>query len=327
MLDDAEETIMKYRGMIGVAMLVALLVGCGLVMLFSPTAANAWTITQNYDSQPAGATCASMTDTQSIVSAGTGTAGSSACQNRVNKGDTAFGRWGGIIYNPAPLRRGDEVWIKADTYWPAGFNYDSTAEGNRLKFLRLHTMDSGNPNYGYDDLYINPKGSVPPFSFIYEGDQVWKDVGTSADAIQLGRWESYQMYVKLDNLAASKGGMARVRIWKDGKLLKEITDRPTLKVSGAYSDRFHLFTYWNGGSPATQSMYVDNLVITSDTPAGRDAAGNAMIGTAPAPAPAPTPTPEPTPAPVVEPTPAPAPTTSLTDCLTAGIAALVQQCQ
>ena len=35
---------------------------------------------------------------------------------------------------------------------------------------------------------------------------------------------------------------------------------------------------WNGGAPATQLQYLDDIVITTDQPSNTDAFGNRMIG-------------------------------------------------
>lgn len=92
-------------------------------------------------------------------------------------------------------------------------------------------------------------------------------------------WESYEFYVKFHHKAKDDGGEAVVRFWKNGKLLKEVTDRKTLVNSSDYSQRTLLFTYWNGGAPKTQHMYVDNIVLTSQKPTNRDEKGNPYIGT------------------------------------------------
>ena len=204
--------------------------------------------------------------------------GSKSCRLTINQGDTAFGTWGGIINHPSNVGRGGEIWLRVRTFMPAGFNYNSNGEGNRLKFFRFHTMSNSNSNFGYDDWYINPKGTNPPFQFIYEGQQIWDSVGTPQNAIVLGTWETYEYYVHLDTVPAGSGGLARVRAWKNGVLIAELNDRITLETTDGYSDRTHLFTYWNGGSPATQAMYVDDVELTTDTPAARDANGNPFIG-------------------------------------------------
>jgi len=35
---------------------------------------------------------------------------------------------------------------------------------------------------------------------------------------------------------------------------------------------------WNGGAPQDQDMWIDDIVITNETPTARDVYGNPMIG-------------------------------------------------
>lgn len=204
--------------------------------------------------------------------------GSKAAKLTVTGGSTAFGEWGGIVNYPELLRKGDEVWFSVNTFFPQGFNYDSTGGGGHLKFLRIHAQTSGGGNSGYNDWYMNPEATSVPHKFIYEGQQQWFEFGAPSDEVQRGKWETYEMYVKFDNVSADQGGSAIVRVWKDGKLLREITGAQTLNSASDTSDRAHIFTYWNGAAPKTQHMYVDDIVVTSDTPSNRDASGNPMVG-------------------------------------------------
>jgi hypothetical protein len=198
--------------------------------------------------------------------------------------------WGGVITHPSAVQRGGELWFRVRTFMPTGFSYNSTGEGDHLKFFRFHTMSTSNSNEGYDDIYINPPGSNPPFQFIYEGEQVWDYIGTlnglltgvltgtHTDQIVLGQWETYEYWVKFDTVAVKNGGQAEVRFWKNGALMADMTDRITLKTTDGYSDQTNLFTYWNGGAPQTEAMYVDDLELTTDTPSAKDAAGHPYIG-------------------------------------------------
>ena len=247
--------------------------------------ASAWRLDLNFNSGTTGAAAQRSADSfsdaagKSYYTTAVTYEGGKAAELNISAGDTAYGTWGGVINHPSNLRKGDQIWFRVRTFMPAGFNYDSVAEGNRLKFLRVHTRSASTENFGYNDWYINPKNaSGTPFSFIYEGEQVWDDFGKSTDKLVLGTWETYEMYVKFDNVPVSAGGQGRVRVWKNGVLLKDITNRKTLATADAYSERSHLFTYWNGGSPQTQKMYVDDIVLTSDTPSARDAAGNPFVG-------------------------------------------------
>lgn len=253
----------------------------GAILALSAAAsmpASAWTISQNFDDSANGASCGWNDSAGSTVNSTVAYSGTKACRLSITAGTSGFGTWGGTIPHPSAVKRGDQMWIRLRTYMPAGFNYDSPGEGNHLKFLRIHTRSPTNSNLGYDDIYINPKGEMPPFRFIYEGEQLWSQIGTSANVIALGNWETYEFYVKFDTAPVSKGGQARVRFWKNGALLADITDRMTLYSADAYSDATYLFTYWNGGSLLTQQMYVDDLVITTDTPSAKDVSGNAYVG-------------------------------------------------
>ncbi|EON92747.1 hypothetical protein MARLIPOL_08339 [Marinobacter lipolyticus SM19] len=257
-----------------------------VLLLFASSSAVSWTRSLTFENGSVGAKTQSSSSEDFDDAAG-GTyftdeqilSGNLAAKLTVTAGDTAFGRWGGIINFPEVLKKGDEIWFRVNTFFPDGFNWDSTSSGNLLKFLRVHVQTSSGANSGYNDWYLTPEATTIPHQFIYEGQQQWFRFGAASDEIQRGRWETYEMYIKLDNIPVDQGGTARVRVWKDGRLLSEITGAETLNSATDTSDRAHLFTYWNGGAPKTQHMYVDDIVVTSDTPANRDANGNPMVGT------------------------------------------------
>jgi hypothetical protein len=242
--------------------------------------ANAWTIENTFDSQGVGEHCKPLWNGKaSIVTDVKSYSGSKACRMKIREGSNSDGEWGGGINHPEKLGKGDEIWLRLRTFWPVGFDYNSYSSGNNLKYLRFRTKGADNSNHGYVDWYLRPKGSVPPFQIIYEGVKMdWSKFGSEGDAIEFGKWETYEFYVKFDNIPASNGGMARIRTWKNGKLLTDIKNVPTLKEAGTTSGDTLIFTYWNGGSPATQEMYVDDIVLTSDKPSARDASGNPYIG-------------------------------------------------
>jgi hypothetical protein len=243
-----------------------------------PSLANAWTIAQDFDNQSVSDKCPWQA-TQSVVTNAKSASGPNACELHIKQGQTGYGVWGGELHLPNKLTRGDEIWIRVRTYWPPGFDYDSTSSGKRLKFLRVRTYNASGSATGHDDWYINPTTSPdPPFSFIYEGEGQWVHFGGPKFEIKHGVWETYEFYIKFDSTPASQGGQARIITWKDGVMMKDIGGKITLKDPNGYASLFRLFTYWNGGSPATQNMFVDDLTITSDTPGNRDANGNPYIG-------------------------------------------------
>lgn len=196
-------------------------------------------------------------------------AGTQSARMSVTGGSTAFGEWGAIRNLPAKVKEGEELWFRVATYFPTTFNYTANP---RLKFLRVHTMSDASANQGYIDLYILPNGK-----FSYDNEilnTVTFDLGAP---VQKGKWETYEVYVKFSSVS----GQGIFRVWQNGKLIHENKSWQTLRGSSSYSDRVHIFTYWNGGAPQSQSAFVDDVVITTTRPSARDSAGNYMIGTSP----------------------------------------------
>ncbi len=278
--------------------LYSLLLKCaGLMTCLYSSSSTAWTINNTFDNQNVGDTCGYSAHKggspwwnaeNSFVTNAQKYSGNRGCSFTIQQGSTGGG-WGGGTTLPTKLRRGDEIWIRVRTYMPAGFNYDASAAGNKLKFLRLRTADASGGNTGYVDWYLSPKGSSDPFQIIYEGGQkavfgsggcttdCWTKFG-AGDAIQLGKWETFEYYIRLDTVPVSKGGKARVRAWKNGKLLSDMTDKITLARTDGYAPAFLFLNYWNGGSPKTQTMYVDDVTLTTDRPSSTDSTGFPYIG-------------------------------------------------
>lgn len=197
----------------------------------------------------------------------------------IKKGQTGYGHWGGEFRFPEKVYKGSTIWFLVHTYMPEDFDHYAYGEGNRLKFLRIQTLKSNGESRGYNDLYFDRKGAGQPYKWIYEGgSEGWVDVGSLDNPPQKEQWQSYEMAVTLDNVPKNEGGLAQIRIWKNGVLLKEIVDRVTLAKADDYSDRALLFTYWNGGAPKAQHMYVDEITITVDEPGDVDEHGNPYIG-------------------------------------------------
>lgn len=200
-----------------------------------------------------------------------------AASTSIKKGKYGFGYWGGGWKFPQFVYAGQTIWFSVHTFFPEGFDHYSYGQGGRLKFLRIRTRDRDGNHQGYNDLYIDQKGSTNPFRWIYEGEQKWSLVGSPEDQIKTGVWENYQMAITLDSVSKDNGGQAEVFIWKNGDLLIHETSRITLADSEGYADTALLFTYWNGGSPKDQFMYVDEINITTKKPIGVDSKGNSLV--------------------------------------------------
>ncbi len=228
----------------------------------SQPSGGSWTVRANFENGALGSRAAGSDafsgNTQAIISDEvTSVSGSKVAKTTITAGEAGWGKWGGTISFPTPLKRGDEVLITVHVWWPSGFSY---AAEPHLKFLRVKTPS------GYNDIYIeNPKyNSTQPYKFIYEGEQVWSRIGESKDAIKFDVWEKYEFYIKFDNVSEAAGGMANVKFWKNGVLLAETKQRKTLGTADQQATDFYLFTYWNGLNSPTQSLYIDDITIKAN---------------------------------------------------------------
>ncbi len=84
---------------------------------------------------------------------------------------------------------------------------------------------------------------------------------TFAEPAYIGRWICFEMEVKVNTAGNSDGAY---RFWADDTL---IVERENVDLRGNTDDKineFMLDCYWNGGSPAEQNRYYDNLVIATE---------------------------------------------------------------
>ncbi|WP_421842843.1 hypothetical protein [Marinobacter algicola] len=209
--------------------------------------------------------------------------GDGALKLTIEQGSKGFGSLGGIIdfascdhVGGRILKKGDEVWVRVHVFFPKNFEFN---RNGRNKFLRLRTFSGSGNSEGYNDLYLDGRLDSTPYDYIFEGVQRWYAMGEQEQLFPLGQWRTVEYYLRLDNRTESQGGSARVRVWIDGELIGDTGERANLLTPDSYIESLYFFTYWdNDGAHITQSFYVDDLVVTSDTPENRDANGFPFIG-------------------------------------------------
>jgi hypothetical protein len=189
---------------------------------------------------------------------------------------------GGRVYFPAPLREGDEVWIRLRVKWQAAPRFDFAA-APYLKFLRLKPrLPDESESYDNDILIDHPDGSHSSFLWSVShprGGNVSVGLPGADDPVP-GVWETYELYQALDDESEAEGGRSRTRFWKDGRLLLDSGAYATLK-SRDHEIRFlELVGYWNGGAPRTQVFWVDGIRVQNFVPPRRDEFGNPYLGVA-----------------------------------------------
>jgi hypothetical protein len=265
------------------------------LLLLQPLAAHAWTTDINCEGGSLGSQLAQSTSLNTFTTSFTLTqysnaqaaTGSQSCKMGITAGQTGWGQFGGIVMFPSHLGPGSQVWVRVSLFVPAGFNV--TTDDGMLKFIRVHTASPTVSNQGYHDLlFANPgfqmysggKNYSPSYVYGYEGSGTQDyPVGTSpTNNFVTGKWETYEIYLSLDSAGKAAGGQGEVRVWKNNQLMLDLTSDRTLVDKTTYAESLFLFTWWNGNAPVSQSLYVDDIIMTSDTPANKDAAGNPFIG-------------------------------------------------
>jgi hypothetical protein len=193
---------------------------------------------------------------------------------------------GGGAYFPTALKKGQSLQAQWSVFFPSNFDWYAGG-GGRLKFFRIRTEPSAGGNSGYHDIYINTLGlggganEDGRLTNIFEGVQIWHDTN---EFMTKGEWNTFEMRVDFDNVSFDQGGKGRTRIWRKKnnqmQLILDIKSSPTLVNATDVAPFFYIFTYWNGGAPKTQSMYIDRIVFETDLSrlVETDSAGNKIIG-------------------------------------------------
>ncbi|MEZ4369996.1 MAG: hypothetical protein R3B07_04195 [Polyangiaceae bacterium] len=227
---------------------------------------------------------ASLSNNQPFDAAGRSTASSEVAFRGAQSARMEIRSWGrwrvremGRDHPIKPaLKQGQEVWVRLQVRWPQSFQFSASPW---MKFLRLHSTKADGGNAGYNDLYVDQADSTQSvLRTIKEVHDVWAVY--DGPKLPRDRWESYEMYLFIDDQAVDDGGAGRVRIWRDDTLIFDRTDVPTIVEAAGTIDYFYLFTYWNNEQPPDNHCFVDDLVIATDAspPPNHDSAGHAFIG-------------------------------------------------
>jgi hypothetical protein len=214
---------------------------------------------------------------RSVASEDQAFSGKRSMKVEIKQGDKGgFGKWGASLNFTPTIKKGGEVWVRLRVYWPSSFKFTASPW---MKFLRLHDRKGDGSNGGYNDLYIdNADSTTSVLRCIKETHDVWKVY--NGPKIPRDTWETYEMYLFVGDLPVDKGGKARMRIWRDGALIFDRTDVPTISAASGEINLFYLFTYWNNENPPNNHAYIDDVVIATHAspPVKKDKAGNVFVG-------------------------------------------------
>lgn len=147
-----------------------------------------------------------------------------------------------------------------------------TLTNGALTGIGANASGSVSYNEGWNDIYIlnttyagaSKDGLLTHITEPSGGYNVGNFTDSTVKLIK-GQWETLEGRIVLDNVAMSNGGTARTQWWilRGGVWLPvvDIQNESTLNRTTSVADSFVLFSFWNGGAPKTQKMYMDRLEL------------------------------------------------------------------
>lgn len=237
-----------------------------LLLFFASGQAFAWTQSANFESGTVGQLAVGSSGFNAVT-VGSGPSRVNYSNSQKNsgnqsasmawvKGDEGFsGDTGEFAYSGST-----EVWIRGYYYFPSGWSWaNGSGDNTHAKTLRINETGQG-------FISFITRGAGPG-QIMYSNEPAGGYEENLNAYMDIGRWQCLELYVK-------SGNPGIVRMWKDGVLIKQDTSHAT----GSSSAQALVMSQWNNGPTQNQTQYVDDFIVTSDTPSGRDSAGNPMIG-------------------------------------------------
>lgn len=151
----------------------------------------------------------------------------------------------------------NEIWLRGYFYFPSGFNFSASPV---VKFLRVKS------NANYVSVFFNAGPNANTGKLLQSNEIAGTQNDISSALLTTGTWHCVEQYVKF-------GSSGIQRIWLDGVLVSTRNEN-----TGSGANQIYIMTQWNGETPQVQDEWMDDLVVTTDTPANRDANNNPMIG-------------------------------------------------
>jgi hypothetical protein len=208
--------------------------------------------------------------------------GSKSAKMIWNQSASGFGEAMGVMGFPDGVRVGGQLWMRAYVYFASPWSWRASSSnecGCAIKTIRAHVRSASGSHTGYTSVITNDSG-IPYVNCEtcngMQGQNVYQNGDIRFDG---GRWYAVEMYVYFH----PTNGV--VRMWIDGVLKSQAANIATARSGDDVMDMSYWMGYWNGGCGQNQVMYMDDVALTTDTPSGRDASGNPMIGTSGASAP------------------------------------------
>ena len=147
------------------------------------------------------------------------------------------------------------MWVFPDT----GFSWSrtNTNQAPYIKFFRFHKRTSSGANNGYNSLMMQENKS--PWISLENTTQPNVFQSSPRTTLENGSWQYLEAYFKMSTDPA----VGNVKIWLDGSLILD-NNVQTMDSNASQVDFSYLFSAWNGKPPQSQSLWIDDLYISTE---------------------------------------------------------------
>jgi hypothetical protein len=246
----------------------------------------AWTLTVGFEAGQPGANASGMdafweAGNTTTISNARAHSGSQSARMQWQRGDTGFQNNRGALLFPTDVLVGQELWGRAYWYFQAPWSWQSHTDENcgcATKMFRFHKELADGSQYGTHEGYISIYGTNndEPRGDCEVCDKsrwnLWQNRNLPPAKLKANRWYALEQYVYLHPTQGI------YRMWINGVLKVEDVNINTATSDIVRMDFAYFMSSWNGGVPQDQVQYIDDIILTTDTPVNRDAEGNPMIG-------------------------------------------------
>jgi hypothetical protein len=178
---------------------------------------------------------------------------------------------------PSPVKDGQEIWARGYFYFASPWSFIANPQ---VKGIRIRIGTATNGPVGWNSIEAGGvlKGDLNnvnanKLGYILASNEPISRMASTGAMFDIDKWQSLEIYTKLSTTTPV------MRIWKNGILIYENKTDKTILSTTDVATTVAFMSYWNGGAPQNQTEYIDEVVVTTDTPSQRDSAGNPMIGT------------------------------------------------
>lgn len=246
------------------------LLAIALIFLL-PVNAFSWTKTATFESGTVGNVASGTSGfdyagSATVYSTGQVYSGTKSTAITYTAGDEGWTKAHGEMYYSSSVTNGGNIWMRAYFWFPNSWNWSADPVVKIMRIARVTTSSGG--HIGWLSILANSEGDIVLSNEI-------ADVQTSTGVtFTKGAWQSIEIQIRFSTSTPI------FRIWKNGVLIANNTTNRTIDATTNIAEEAYLHSNWNGGSPATQTSYMDDIVMTTDTPSNVDSSGNPMIGPA-----------------------------------------------